>query len=174
MFLICIHILLLILVLQITFNFSAVLEYDPTFERHIGFILPERIVTNIVIYKGIWSILLIVGTFFWLLMNILLYTQIMNFLSNQTMNERYGAKSKRPIELNNSEKSFIENDAQAALLRNASIDSTVEPSKRSRWYNFFIMLKGSENKNQYKLFMESMKRAGSSLFESVLNDKKFY
>lgn len=164
------------MIVQITLNFSTVLDYDPEVdtERYIGFLLPESIVANTVIYKGVCSIILIVGTFFWLLMNILLYTQILNFLSNQTMNERYGSKNKRPIELSNSERSFVENDAQAALLRNASIDSTLEPAKRSKWYNFILMLKGSQNKDQYKLFMESMKRAGSSLFESVLNDKQFY
>lgn len=176
MFLIVTYVMLICLVLQLSLNFSAVIYYSSTDDdnRYIGFLLPRSLVTNKVVYKGIWTLLLLVGTFFWLLMNILLFTQIINFLSNQTMNERYGARSKKPVDLNGSERSFLENDGQAALLRNASIDSTLEPNKNSKLYNFCIMMKGSQTKDQYKLFMESMKRAGSSLFESVLNDKQFY
>jgi len=105
-------------------------------------------------------------------MNILLFTQILNFMSNQTMNERYGSKSKKN---NDEEKSFISNnEAQAALIRNASIDSTLEQRATGRLTNCLNMMKGSHTKDQYKLFMESMKRAGTTLFQSILNDKQFY
>jgi hypothetical protein len=65
-------------------------------------------------------------------MNILLFTQINNFLSNQTTNERHSNNPRKPVDLDQSEKSFLENDAQDALLRNSSIDSTVGTNERGR------------------------------------------
>jgi hypothetical protein len=133
MFLIFTYIMLTILILQVSLYFSSVMNLPENWEpRYIGFLVPKFIVTSQVVYKGVCSLILIIGAFFWLLMNILLYTQINNFLMNQTMNERYGARSKKPVEYSNSERSFIDSDAQAALLRNASIDSTLEPSKRGK------------------------------------------
>lgn len=133
MFLIFTYIMLTILILQVSVYFSKIMYLDVDFEpEYIGFVVPRHIVMNQVVYKGICTLILIIGAFFWLLMNILLFTQINNFLMNQTMNERYGARSKKPIEYSNSERSFVDNDAQAALLRNASIDSTLEPSKRGK------------------------------------------
>ena len=172
-FLIVTYIMLVLVILELALNFNAVTYYDSqqVEYQYIGFWIPEKLVTNAVIYKGICSTILIGCAFFWLLMNILLFTQILNFMSNQTMNERYGNKARRN---NDYERSFFENDNQAALLRNASIDSTLETRNSSRCKNFLKMMKGSNSKDQYKLFMESMKRAGSSLFQSVLNNKNFY
>jgi hypothetical protein len=49
--------MLICLVLQLSLNFSAVLNYDSDDDddddRYIGFVLPEKLVTNKVVYKGV-------------------------------------------------------------------------------------------------------------------------
>lgn len=55
-----------------------------------------------------------------------------------------------------------------ALLRDASIDSTLEQRSNSKCQNFMNMMKGTKSKDQYKLFMESMKRAG---FQQLKNNE---
>ena len=176
-FLIFTYIMLSIVIVQVAINFSVIDDYDVrriSQTQYIGFLIPEYIINSKVVYKGICSILLIFSSFFWLLMNILLFTQIMNFLLNQTMNERYGG-SKKSLNLNNSdEKSFNNDDDRAVLIQNASIDSTLANKNKSKWENFWLMMRGSESKDQYKLFLESMRRIGTSAFESILNNKQFY
>ena len=57
MFLIVTYVMLICLVLQLSLNFSAVLNYDSDDDddddRYIGFVLPEKLVTNKVVYKGV-------------------------------------------------------------------------------------------------------------------------
>lgn len=53
-------------------------------------------------------------------------------MSNQTTNERHGNNPRKPLDLDQSDKSFLDNEHQEALLRNASIDSTLNTSDRGR------------------------------------------
>lgn len=175
-FLIVTYLLLSVLIIQLVLNFTAVEEEVlPTDIPYIDFIISEEIVRSELVYKTISLIMIIISSFFWILMNLLLYTQIMSFMLNQTMNERYGAKSKKNKELNSSnDKSIEAEDDRAILIQNVSIDSTLACKNNSKWSNFCLMMKGSQSKDQYKLFIESMKRIGTSTFESILNNKKFY
>ena len=144
-FLICAYIMLSLVIIQIACNFSLVDDFDVRRNyqtQFIGFLIPEAVVSSKVVYKGIWSLLLIFWAFFWLLMNILLCTQIMNFLLNQTMNERYGGSMKK-TELNTSEEKSFGNDDRAVLIQNASIDSTLANKNKSKRENFWLMMKGS-------------------------------
>ena len=89
------------------------------------------------------------------------------------MNERYGAGSKKKGLNSSGDRSIEIEDEKAILIQNISIDSTLANKNKTKCQNFWLMMKGSESKDQYKLFIESMKRIGPSTFESILNNK-FY
>ena len=127
--------MLFVLILQLALNFNSISSYnlEAYDDQYIGFILPSYMVYNSVVYKGISAVIMIVSAFFLLLLNILVFTQILNFLSNQTMNERYGNKGGAN---KNKDNSFASEDAQAALLHDSSMDSTIQNKGSSKCRNF--------------------------------------
>jgi len=131
-----------------------------------------EIILNGSIYQGVRFLIIMVGGFFWLLLNVLLIKQTCIVFQGDGF-VKHERKRVHELAENSSERSFLDNEAQSALLRNASIDSTLD-TKKGMWDNVWSIFKGGETKNQYKLFIESMRRAGSNTFDSPLNDKKFY
>ena len=147
-FLVSIYSLLILLLLQILFN--------------------EKI------YKGIRFLYLMACGFFTILLTLLLLKQVIIIFQEGGLSKKDMFRSRENLEFNNSERSFMESEGHSALLRNASIDSTLDLRKRGRWRDFWSMLGGAQMKDQYNLFMESMRRAGSNWFDSVLNDKQLF
>jgi hypothetical protein len=49
------------LIAQVTLNFTALATFKEEEYRYIGFVFPEYIVTNPVVYKGVCSLILMIG-----------------------------------------------------------------------------------------------------------------
>jgi len=61
LFLIVTYTMLTALITQISFNFTALATFKEEDYRYIGFVIPEYIVTNTVVYKGVCSLILMIG-----------------------------------------------------------------------------------------------------------------
>ncbi|CAI2361966.1 unnamed protein product [Moneuplotes crassus] len=133
-----------------------------------------QIITNHSIYKGIKFLLLMTCGFFWLLISILLLKQIFVIIYGEDLNRKEPNRPRDNSSYHFSDKSFGDSEAQAALLRNVSIDSSLDNRNKGKCRNLLSVLKGGEMKDQYQLFLKNMKRAGTNCFESPLHDRTFY